>query len=106
MIKKIKHKSGATRHDDIGDARFDLISPHALERLAKVYGFGAKRHGERNWEKGLPKADTLNRVLRHLNEYRKGSTDDDHLGHAFWGLAALIHFEETGYYGKGGDSIE
>ena len=99
-MDKVIHESGATRHNDIGEARFDLISPYALEALARVYGHGASRHGDRNWEQGLPKGDTLNRVLRHLAAYMKGNTDDDHLGHAFWGLAALIHFTETGYYSK------
>lgn len=99
-IDKKQFVTGATRHNDIGDARYDLISPYAIERLAQVYGYGAKRHGDRNWEQGLPKSDTLNRVLRHLNLYLMGDASDDHLGHAFWGIAAIIHFEETGYYDK------
>lgn len=103
-MKKVIHPSGATRHDDIGEARYDLISTHALESLARVYGHGASRHGDRNWEQGLPYGDTYNRVQRHLNRAHMKmlgmipEDGEDDIGHAFWGIAAIIHFKATGYY--------
>ncbi|MBA3816057.1 MAG: hypothetical protein H0X29_05980 [Parachlamydiaceae bacterium] len=36
----------------------------------------------------------LDSALRHINQYREGNRDEDHLAHAFWNLMAAIHFEE------------
>lgn len=70
-MKKLTYGTGATRHDDV-KPRYDLISPHGLERLALIYAEGAAIHGDRNWEKGMPVGDTLNRAIRHYNLYMAG----------------------------------
>jgi hypothetical protein len=43
----------------------------------------------------MPASDLLNHLLRHVDLYRSGDRDEDHLAHAAWGLFALMHFEET-----------
>lgn len=75
--------------------RFDLISPRAMLRIATTYGEGAIKYGERNWEKGLPPYDLMNRVFAHLNAFQAGDRSEDHLAHATWNLMALMHFEDT-----------
>lgn len=76
-------------------ARYDLLSPIALKRVAETYGEGAVKYGDHNWRQGMPFSDTLNHCLAHLSEYMRGDTSEDHLAHAAWNLFALMHFEET-----------
>lgn len=107
-----KFASGAVRSADANDVRYDLISPIALRRLAETYAYGARKYSDHNWLKGFPASDILNHLIKHLEQWRAGDRDrqpgifaadgktvikehNDHLAHAFWGLAALMHFEET-----------
>lgn len=85
--------SGAVRDVREGKGRYDLISPFALHRLAQVYERGAAKYAERNWERGIPVSRCLDSALRHLNQYRMGLRDEDHLAHAAWNLFAAMHFE-------------
>lgn len=86
--------TGAVRGTDGDGERFDLISPIALRRLARVYALGASRYGERNWEKGLPVSNLVNHAVRHIYLYLQGDGSEDHLAHAVWNLAAAMHMEE------------
>jgi hypothetical protein len=87
--------SGATRSKDADDVRYDLVSPIGLRRLAERYALGAKKHGDRNWEKGVPVRHTMNHLQRHIEKWRSGDRSEDHLAAAAWGLVALMHYEET-----------
>jgi len=86
--------TGAIRYPS-EDLRYDLISPVALRRLAATYAEGAEKYSPRNWEKGIPTSNLWNHMMVHLEQWRQGATDEDHLGHAFWNLAAIMHFEEV-----------
>jgi hypothetical protein len=88
-------ESGAKRDSRDGKGRYDLIPPTALRRLAGVYERGAVKYGDRNWEKGQPFSRLCDSALRHINEYREGWRDEDHLAQAFWNIAALLHFDEV-----------
>lgn len=90
----IKFPTGAQRSGDAESERYDLISPVGLRRLAETYAAGAVRHGERNWELGMPASALVNHALRHLNLWLAGDYSEDHLAHAAWNLFALMHFEE------------
>ena len=46
--------SGAVRDMQEGKGRCDLLPPAAILRLARHFEAGAKKYGERNWEKGIP----------------------------------------------------
>lgn len=93
--KKEEYTTGGTRDSREGKGRFDLISPHMLRRLAGVYERGAKNHGDRNWEKGIPFSRCMDSALRHMNQYLAGMRDEDHLAQAIWNITAIIHFEEN-----------
>ena len=82
------------KRDPIG-VRYDLISPVAMKRLAVTYCEGAKRYGDRNWEKGLPVSNLVNHALAHIFAYLGGNTAEDDLIHAAWNLMAAAHMEET-----------
>lgn len=94
-------KSGATREIKKDKGRFDLISPLALQRLARHYENGAKVYGDRNWEKGIPYHSLLDSAERHLNTIKQllltgQPWDEDHAAAVCWNVFALMHFMEMG----------
>ena len=98
--KKQVFSSGAQRDSRDGKGRYDLIPNTALRRLALIYEEGAKKYGERNWEKGMPLSRFLDSALRHINQHIEGKRDEDHLAHAMWNIASAIHTEEMIAKGK------
>jgi hypothetical protein len=89
-------ESGATRSMDADNTRYDLIPPAALEALASTYAEGAALHGDHNYLKGMPYSVVVNHLLRHINLWQRGDASENHLGHAAWGLCALLEFEAEG----------
>lgn len=80
--------------------RYDLIPVRALEELAKVYTSGAKKYGERNWEKGFNWNRCLGAAMRHLFAFCKGEDFDSdsgchHLSAVAFYCFALIEFGFT-----------
>lgn len=63
--------------------RFDLIYRGFLLRLAERMGYGAERHGERNYELGandpVYRRDRINHLIDHALRYSAGDTSVDHL---------------------------
>jgi hypothetical protein len=84
-------ETGAVRSGDRDDVRYDLISPLAMERLAKTYAEGANKRGAHNWENGMPVSDLLNHALAHIYAFLGGDRSEDHIAHAIWNLMAVIH---------------
>lgn len=91
----VQFASGAVRSGDAEGVRFDLITPIGLRRLAETCAEGARKYGDRNWEKGMPATVLLNHAIRHIYLYLAGNRDEDHLAHAAWGLLGVCHFEEV-----------
>ncbi len=89
------YSTGAIRKSCKGKGRYDLLSPLAIARLAKVFENGAEFHGDRNWEKGLNMARFMDSAFRHMYQYLEGRRDEDHLAHAFWNISAALHTEEA-----------
>lgn len=87
-------ETGAVRDTQEGKGRFDLIPPICLERLAKLYEAGAKKYEARNWEKGIPVSRFIDSGLRHINKWRDGLRDEDHLIQAVFNLFGAVHTEE------------
>lgn len=85
--------TGAVRSKDADDVRYDLISPIAMEELARTCAEGAAKYGDFNWERGMPVHDLLNHVIRHIYKYLSGDRSESHLPHAMWGIGAAIHSE-------------
>jgi len=103
MVKTVTEKgvsfsTGAVRSKDAEGARFDLVSPIGLRRVAETCREGADKYGDYNWEKGMPINDLLNHALQHIYNYLSGDRSEDHLGHAGWGLMAAMHSEEMWPY--------
>ena len=92
--------SGSVRDTRRGKGRYDLISPLALTRLARVMEEGAQKYGDRNWEGGIPMSRFLDSTLRHLCQYLCEDDEEDHLGQALWNLHCLVHFDSLRLMGE------
>lgn len=100
--------TGSVRDNPEGRGRYDLLPPYAIFRLARHYENGAKKYGDRNWEKGQNLSRYLDSAIRHLFKYLGGSRDEDHLAAAAWNALAFIETEhrvEVGVLPKELDDI-
>lgn len=90
-------ESGCVRQKSTGRGRFDLIPPFAMERLAKLYEWGAENRGDRNWEKGCPFSRCIESMERHICKLKQRTPDEDHDDNlaaiAFWAIA-MMEYEE------------
>lgn len=91
--------TGSRRDVDTNKSRPDLISPFMLIRVGDHLAKGAKKYGERNWEKGQPVTVLIASAFRHLTLYMIGKRDEDHLAAIIFNIGAIIHFEECARYG-------
>lgn len=92
--KRQEFTTGAVRDNQEDKGRYDLIPPVVEERLAKHYESGAKKYGDNNFRLGMPIKRYIDSARRHLNKYRMGMTDEDHLIAVIWNIAAIIETEQ------------
>lgn len=92
--------TGSVRDVRTGKGRFDLIPPYPLRRLAKHYENGARKYGDRNWEKGQPVSSYIDSMLRHGQDYLSGDRSEDHLAAVVWNAFAAMFTEEMIRHGK------
>ncbi len=88
------------RKFDADKLRYDLIPVEPMAEVARVYTIGAKKYGDRNWERGLKWGRIYAAIQRHLNAYWRGERDDQvdgqhHLASVVWGALALMEYERT-----------
>ncbi|SRR6266545_4544726 len=86
--------TGSRRDIRDGKGRFDLLPCRAIRRLVRHYEAGAKKYGDRKWEKGQPLSRYVDSALRHAFAYLEGQRDEDHLIAAAWNLLCLADSEE------------
>jgi hypothetical protein len=58
------------------DARYDLIPIPALDLLARLYGFGAKKYAAHNWRLGYDWSKSYAAAQRHMNAFWSGEDID------------------------------
>lgn len=95
--EEVKAFHEGIKHDS-DKPRFDLIPADALEEVAKVYTVGAKKYGDRNWEKGLFYGRLCGALLRHIYAWWRGEKKDKenkchHLSSVVFCALALLHYE-------------
>ncbi|MBN8292842.1 hypothetical protein JI664_12780 [Rhodobacter sp. NTK016B] len=93
-------RQAAVKHDE-SKAQHDLIPVEAVEALAAVLTFGARKYSPRNWENGFRWGRVFSALMRHLWAWwaRRGNdpeTGYSHLWHALCCLAFLVAFEARG----------
>lgn len=91
--KRQEFATGSVRDTRENKGRYDLLPPYAISRLAKHFENGARKYGDRNWEKGQPLSRYMDSALRHLFKALSGQKDEDHLAAAVWNIMALIETE-------------
>lgn len=80
--------------------RLDLVSSIAINELAKVLTFGAKKYDSHNWRKGIHFSRLMAATLRHLFAYLGGDRKDketglSHLSHAMCCIMFMLEQEVT-----------
>ena len=78
--------------------RMDLLDAGAIEQLAQVLTFGARKYAAHNWRKGISKSRLLAAALRHLFAYLSGEDKDpesglSHVAHAMCCCMFLLGLE-------------
>ena len=81
-------------------ARYDLIPCEPLNELAKVYGRGASKYQDRNWEAGYDWSLSFAALMRHAWAFWNGEDTDPELGtphmaNVAWHAFVLIEFMRT-----------
>lgn len=92
--------SVAIKHDD-GKLPLHLLPFDSLEAVTEILAFGAKKYGERNWEKGMDWSRLFRAATGHLWAWflRRGNdpeTGRSHLWHAGCCVLFLIAYEIRG----------
>lgn len=86
----------ASRYDS-GKTRHELLPPHAINEIAKVYTMGAKKYAPHNWRKGMAWSRVIGSLKRHLNELENCRDYDEesgllHAAHVAWNAITLIEY--------------
>ena len=108
---RTEYPSGAVRDKRSGKGVYSLIPSHSLERIAKHYEAGRAKYsdannpkmGEENWKKGMFLIDFYDSTSRHIEKWKMGLYDEDHLAAACWNLLNLMETErriKMGIYTK------
>lgn len=85
------------RKYDAEKNRTDLFSTLALEEIAKVLTFGAKKYDAHNWRLGMRWSRLLGASLRHIFAFMRGEDCDretglSHLAHAGCCIMFLLEY--------------
>lgn len=81
------------------EARYDLIPAFPLDQLARLYGRGAAKYEDRNWEKGYDASLSFAALNRHLWAWWNGEDTDpemglSHLVAVAWHAFALLEIHQ------------
>lgn len=78
--------------------------PTMLLEVAIHFEEGAKKYGERNWEKGIPVQRYIDSAIRHYLKYLRGDEDERHDRAVCWNILCAIwtckHKPELNEYAK------
>jgi len=78
-------KLGALKFDT-DKPQMELLDPYALEQIAAVMTFGAKKYAAHNWRQGFKFSRLIGAAFRHLSAYTRGEDKDPESG-----LSHLAH---------------
>lgn len=82
----------------------DISNSDMLLEVAKHFEEGAKKYGERNWEKGIPVRCYIDSAIRHYLKWLRGDEDEPHDRAFCWNILCAIwtckHFPNLNEYAK------
>lgn len=64
--------------------------PTAMLEVAKHFEEGAKKYGENNWKRGLPRSCYIDSAVRHFMKFLREDTDEPHDRAFLWNLMCCI----------------
>lgn len=87
-----------------GKVEFSLIPLIALESCARVFMYGRDKYSAWNWARGMPWLVPYDSLMRHMEAWQRGETNDEesglpHLGHAMCNLVMLAFYAK--FYPEG-----
>jgi hypothetical protein len=94
-MKLEQFSTGSVRDTQEGKPRYSLIPPKPLERVAHHFTMGANKYGDFNWHKGQNTSRIIDSLMRHVENYRKGMKDEDHLAAIIVNAMFIMEFEGT-----------
>jgi hypothetical protein len=81
--------------------RYDLIPPEALAALAELYGRGAKKYADRNWEMGITFGRVFRAMMSHAWKWWRGEEFDPQDGQHHLDSVAWCAFALRTYVARG-----
>lgn len=92
----VQPDGGGLRFDS-GKVPLELLPTDALEEIAKVLEFGAKKYARRNWERGMPWSKVVGPLLRHTFKWLRGEDNDpetglNHMAHVGCNAVVLLAY--------------
>ena len=88
--KRVEFSSGMVRDIQENKPRYDLVYIPMLRRWAELLDRGARKYGERNWEKASGQEE-LNRfrasAIRHMFQWIENMEDEDHAAAVYFNIA-------------------
>lgn len=96
---------GALRFNT-GKVRMDLVPDTAVEGIAEVLTFGAKKYAPNNWKRGMEWSEVIASLERHLKAFKRGEDFDGesellHIDHVLTNAAFIKEYYSI--YPKGDD---
>jgi hypothetical protein len=97
--KETRTTSSTGGQKGVKQARYDLIPWDEIDQLAQLYGYGATKYEDRNWEKGYEFSKSYAALLRHLTAWWNGEDVDpehqlSHMTSVIFHALALMYFLE------------
>jgi hypothetical protein len=92
--------TGSRRDVRDGKGRYDLLQFRAMFLVARQLEEGAKKYGDRNWEKGQPLSWYVDSAIRHMGNFMTGKRDERHEVGAAWNIMCLLETIELIKEGK------
>lgn len=81
--------------------QYSMIPVDPLAEVARVYGYGAQKYDRDNWRKGYAWSLSIDALMRHIEQFRRGESMDtesgrQHLAHAAFHLFTLMEYDSKG----------
>jgi hypothetical protein len=78
MSEEVRSVSSTGGEKGVKLERYDLIPVGPLQELARLYGNGALKYDDRNWERGYEWGKSYAALQRHANAFWGGEDFDSH----------------------------
>jgi hypothetical protein len=97
-LEDLKHRifdSGAMRDSNTDKPFIHNLLGYTRQRFGYLTNLGARKYGDGNWLKGMPTAQYLESLDRHLAAYMEGDRSEDHLAAIIFGAQGCMINEKN-----------